>query len=133
MRDCMHGRPFEFTGRIRSFRYAFAGIGLMLRSQHNAWIHAVATAAVLVAGFALGVGAGEWVWLVLAIVIVWVAEALNTAFEFLADATVAEFHPLVKHAKDVAAGAVLISAIGAAAIGAIVFVPRLRAVLLGTG
>jgi diacylglycerol kinase (ATP) len=114
-------RPFGFTGRVRSFRFAFRGIALMLRSQHNAWIHAAATVAVVTAGVGLRVSAADWLWLTVAIVMVWVAEALNTAFEFLADATVAEFHPLVRNAKDVAAGAVLISAIGAATIGVMVF------------
>lgn len=114
-------RPFGFTGRVRSFRFAFRGIALMLRTQHNAWIHAAATVAVVAAGVVLHVSAADWLWITVAVVMVWVAEALNTAFEFLADATVAEFHPLVRNAKDVAAGAVLISAIGAATIGVIVF------------
>ena len=65
-------------------------------------------------------------WIVLAISIVWTAEALNTAFEFLADAASPEFHPLVRDAKDVAAGAVLITALAAAVIGAIVCWPYLR-------
>ena len=59
----------------------------------------------------------------MAIMAVWTAEALNTAFEFLADVASPEFHPLVKHAKDVAAGAVLISAIGAVIIGLFVLGP----------
>lgn len=54
---------------------------------------------------------------------VWTAEALNTAVEFLADAVSPEFHPLVKHSKDVAAGSVLISAIGSAVIGLLVLGP----------
>ncbi len=116
-------KPFQFTGRIRSFKYAFAGIWTMLKSQHNAWIHAVATLAVVAAGFAFSVTPHEWCLLVLAIMAVWAAEALNTAFEFLADAASPDFHPLVKHAKDVAAGAVLIAAIGAVVVGLLVFVP----------
>ena len=63
----------------------------------------------------------EWCWLVLAISTVWTAEALNTAFEFLADAASPNFHPIVRDAKDVAAGAVLIAAIAATVIGVIVF------------
>jgi diacylglycerol kinase (ATP) len=66
---------------------------------------------------------GRWCWIILAISIVWTAEALNTAFEFLADAASPEFHPLVRDAKDVAAGAVLITAGAAAVIGGIVFWP----------
>lgn len=117
-------RPFQFTGRIRSFKYAFAGIWTMLKSQQNAWVHACATVAVIVAGLVFGVSSSEWCWLVLAIMAVWTAEALNTAFEFLADVASPEFHPLVKHSKDVAAGAVLISAIGAVVIGLLVLGPH---------
>src|SRR5512133_60431 len=98
-------RPFEFTGRLRSFRYAFAGVWTMLRSQHNAWMHAAATVAVTAAGLALRLSPGEWCWIVLAVVSVWTAEALNTAFEFLCDVASPEFPPMVKHSKDVAAGA----------------------------
>ena len=75
-------------------------------------------------GFAVGLSTAEWCWIVLAIRSVWTAEALNTAFEFLADVASPEFHPLVKHAKDVAAGAVLIAAVGAGIIALLVFVPH---------
>lgn len=116
-------RPFQFTGRIRSFKFAFIGIWTMLISQHNAWIHACATMLVVILGITFKVPPSEWCWLVLAIMAVWTAEALNTAFEFLADVASPEFHPLVKHSKDVAAGAVLISAIGSVIIGLLVFGP----------
>jgi diacylglycerol kinase (ATP) len=118
-------KPFSISSRLRSFRYAFAGLGMLLKSQHNAWIHVVATVIVIGAGLWFKVAAGEWSWLVLAIMAVWSAEAMNTAFEFLADAASPGFHPLVKHAKDVAAGAVLLAAIGAAVIGLLVFAPYL--------
>ena len=117
-------RPFQFTGRIRSFTFAFVGIWTMLKSQHNAWVHACATVAVVAAGLFFSVSAAEWCGLVLAIMAVWTAEALNTAFEFLADVASPEFHPLVKHSKDVAAGAVLISAIGSVIIGLLVLGPH---------
>ena len=117
-------RPFQFTGRIRSFRHAIAGIVRMIRCQHNAWIHAAATAMVLAAGFLFQVSAADWCWIILAISIVWTAEALNTAFEFLADAAAPESHPLVRDAKDVAAGAVLVTAIAAVVIGVIIFWPH---------
>lgn len=97
----------------------------MLKTQHNAWVHAVATACVMVAGFYFGVSPAEWCWLVLAIMAVWTAEALNTAFEFLADVVAPDFHPLVKHSKDIAAGAVLISAIGSVVIGLLVLGPHI--------
>ena len=116
-------RPFQFTGRIRSFRFAFVGLWVMLKTQHNAWVHALATCGVFVTGLLLGVSASDWCWLVLAVMAVWTAEALNTAFEFLADVASPDFHPMVKNSKDVAAGAVLISAIGAVIIGLLVFGP----------
>lgn len=117
-------RPFEFTGRVRSFKFASIGIWTMLRTQHNAWLHAAATLGVIVCGYVLGVAPTEWCLLILAIMAVWTAEALNTAFEFLADVASPGFHPQVKRAKDVAAGAVLISAVGSVCIGVVVFVPR---------
>jgi diacylglycerol kinase (ATP) len=116
-------RPFQFTGRIRSFYHAFCGILRMVRCQHNAWVHAFATFAVLFAAFFFRISGPDWCWIILAISMVWTAEALNTAFEFLADAASPEFHPLVRNAKDVAAGAVLITAIAAVIIGCIVFRP----------
>jgi diacylglycerol kinase (ATP) len=125
------GRPFQFTGRIRSFHYAIAGILRMIRCQHNAWIHAVATLLVIGAGFFLRISRADWCWVILAICIVWTAEALNTAFEFLADAASPEFHPLVRDAKDVAAGAVLITAIASTIIGLLVFWPYVDRVMGG--
>lgn len=120
---------FEFTGRVRSFKYAVRGIWTMIQSQHNAWIHAAATVAVITAGILWRIEKEEWTWIILAIVSVWTAEALNTAFEFLADATSPTFHPLVGKAKDVAAGAVLITAIGAAILGVLVLGPHLMRTL----
>ena len=117
-------KPFEFSGRVRSFKYAFRGIWLMVRSQHNAWIHCAVTVAVAGAGVFFGLTAGEWCWIVLAMAAVWTAEALNTAFEFLADVASPEFLPLVEKSKDVAAGAVLITAMAAAVVGGIVFIPH---------
>jgi diacylglycerol kinase (ATP) len=122
-------RPFEFTGRIRSFSYAIAGILRMIRCQHNAWIHLVVTAGVTAAGLFFQLSRGEWCWIVLAIAIVWTAEALNTAFEFLADAASPNFSPIVRDAKDVAAGAVLITTIAAIIIGTIIFWPHVATML----
>lgn len=118
--------PFEFTGRIRSLYHATCGILRMIRCQHNAWVHAAATVAVLCAALFFRISSSDWCWIILAIAIVWTAEALNTAFEFLADAASPEFHPLVRDAKDVAAGAVLLTAIAALVIGSIVFWPYIE-------
>ncbi len=116
-----------FTGRLRSFRFAIQGVWTMLRSQHNAWIHATATVIVVALGLFLGLSAAEWCWIVLAIVAVWTAEALNTALEFLTDVASPTFHPVAGKAKDVAAGAVLLAALGAVIIGLLVLGPHVLA------
>jgi diacylglycerol kinase (ATP) len=119
----VRNQKFTAGARLRGFVYAGRGIRTMLVSQHNAWLHAVATLFALLLGFMASLSRLEWVALIVAIVMVWTAEALNTALEFLCDVASPEFHPLVEKAKDVAAGAVLISAIGAAAIGVLVLLP----------
>ena len=101
----------------------------MIRCQHNAWIHTAATVLVAGAGLFFRASPADWCWIILAISIVWTAEALNTAFEFLADAASPEFHPLVRDAKDVAAGAVLITAVAAVIIGTIIFWPYVQKLL----
>ena len=120
---------FSFSGRLRSVRHAASGIRLMLVSQHNAWVHAAATVAVTALGLTLGIDRFEWCWLTIACVAVWTAEGLNTAFELLCDVASPQFHPAVKSAKDVAAGAVLIAAIGAAVIGLLVLAPHCFALI----
>jgi diacylglycerol kinase (ATP) len=121
---------FSLRERIRSFPFAFRGIALMLRLEHNARIHLVASIAVVALGLLLGISLAEWCWLVLAITIVWSCEAINTAIESLADAAVPERNPLIERAKDAAAGAVLIAAIGAATVGLLVLGPPLLRLLL---
>jgi diacylglycerol kinase (ATP) len=117
-------KPFRLSARIASVRHACAGLAAMVRHEHNSWIHLAATIGVLGLGFAVRLTGGEWISILVAIVLVWMAEAFNTAFELLCDVVSPEFHPAVRTAKDVAAGAVLASAIGAAAIGALVFLPH---------
>jgi diacylglycerol kinase (ATP) len=121
--------PFSWAARARSFGHAFRGVVALLASQHNAWIHALATVVVVGLGAALGVGRLEWALLVFAIALVWTAEGLNTALEWLCDVAAQEYHPLVEKAKDVAAAAVLLAAIGAALIGLLVLGPPLLALL----
>lgn len=116
---------FTITARLRSFKYAFRGIGLVVTSQHNAWIHVAATLVVVSVGLWVQLSRLEWCSLVLAIVAVFTAEALNTAIEYVTDLTSPEFHVLAGKAKDAAAGAVLIAAVGAVLVGYLVFGTRL--------
>ena len=115
--------------RLKSFGFAFNGIRELLRSQPNARIHLGFTLVVATAGFYLGLSRSEWSLVVIAMMLVWLAEAMNTALEFLADAAAPEQHPLVAKAKDVAAGSVLIAAVGAVIIGLLVLGPHVLAML----
>jgi len=114
-----------FTRRVQSVAHALRGLRTLLATQANARIHAVATVGVIGAGFGLGVDAGDWCWLAAAIAAVWAAEAFNTALEFLADEVSLEHRERIGQAKDLAAAAVLCTAIGAVVIGVVVFAPYL--------
>jgi diacylglycerol kinase (ATP) len=110
-----------------SFRCAARGAWLTLSGQRNGRVHAVAALAAIALGALLGLTAVEWCLVIGAIAAVTAAEAFNTAVEQLADALCPGPHPGVGRAKDLAAGAVLLTAAGAAAVGAMVFGPRLWA------
>ncbi|MAX80621.1 MAG: diacylglycerol kinase [Crocinitomicaceae bacterium] len=120
----MNQEKFSLRKRIKSFGYAFSGIATLLKEEHNARIHAVATVCVIVAGIYFKVSVTEWIALVFAIGLVFALEAVNTAIEALADFASPEQHPLIKKAKDVAAAAVLIGAFAAAAVGLFIFLPK---------
>ncbi|HIP71881.1 MAG TPA: diacylglycerol kinase family protein, partial [Anaerolineae bacterium] len=115
----------EIYNRARSFKYAFAGWWYVLRTQHNAWIHAVITTAVILLALWLKRPRQEWAILILTFMAVWMAEFMNTAIEALVDMASPEYHPLAKVAKDVAAAAVLLGAIGAVIIGLLLLGPPL--------
>lgn len=118
-------KSFSITDRIKSFGFAIEGIITFFKTQHNAWIHALAAITVVVLGFALKVNNTEWCLLAVSIALVFISEMLNTAIEFLTDIVSPDYNPMAKKVKDVAAGAVLISAIAAVVIGLIVFLPKL--------
>jgi len=120
------GRLRRFLrGRFASFRFALCGIRLLLSSQTNARIHSVATLLVVTLAYRLRVSALQWGLLASSITLVWLAEALNTAIERLTDLVSPEYRPLAGEVKDLAAGAVLLSAVGAVAVACAVFGPLL--------
>ena len=126
-----HPRPPGLRGRLVSAGYALTGIAVLIRTQPNAWIELTATVGVLTSGLWFGLSAVEWCLVALCIALVWAAEAINTAFEFLADAAVPHRHPMIGHAKNVAAAGVLLAVLGALAVGLIVFGSRFRALAAG--
>lgn len=119
-------RVLPRQGSLRwSFTWAFEGIVYVLRTQRNMQIHVAAGAAVLVLALVLDVGRLELVAVIGAVALVLVAEMINTAMEAALDALVTSYHPLIKVAKDVAAGAVLVATVNALAVAYLVFYNRL--------
>lgn len=116
---------FGVMNRVQSFGYALQGLGFMLRTQHNAWLHAAATIGVISLAWFLGVRLEDWRWLVVAVVTVWVAETFNTAVEYVCDVVSPGYSEAVRRAKDIAASAVLIAAMGALLVGLITLWPYL--------
>jgi diacylglycerol kinase len=114
---------------IRSFGYAFVGIGHGLQTQTNLRVQIAAAIGVVIAGLVLQISTLEWAILVVTIMIVLSAELFNTAIEAAVDRVGSEPHPLSKIAKDAAAGAVLIGAIGSVIVGVLIFGPRLLALI----
>lgn len=115
----------NLKNRIKSFGFAFKGISTLIKTQENAIIHVIAMCIVIIAGIFLGLSALEWLSIILTCSMVLAAEAFNTAIEFVVDLVSPDYHPLAGKAKDVAAAAVLITAIGAIVVGFIIFIPKI--------
>ena len=106
---------------FQSFNHAAEGIVHAVRTQRNLWIHFTVAVLVLVAAVGFGASKLELAVLLLAITFVLVAELVNTAVEAAVDVSSTAFDPMAKLAKDMAAGAVLVAALNAVAIGYLVF------------
>jgi undecaprenol kinase len=124
-------RTSAIAREVRAFRFAFEGLAHAWRSQPHLRIHAGIGSLAVVVGAGLGLSPGEWAVLLLTITAVLVLEMLNTVVEAVVDLASPECHPLAKIAKDVAAGAVLVAALGSLLVGAALFVPRLWRLLGG--
>jgi diacylglycerol kinase len=114
-----------FISRIHSFSHAFAGMGYVLKTQKNAYIHSVATIMVILMALWLQIQAVPFAILILTIGTVWTAEFINTSLEAVVDLASPEKHPLAKVGKDVGAAAVLIAALSSIIIGIIIMGPAL--------
>jgi diacylglycerol kinase (ATP) len=117
-------KKFSIVARAKSFTYAFRGISLLVKTQHNSWVQIFFTFLTIFMGFFFNISHTEWIFIILLIGLVLMAEAFNTAFEFDIDLTSPTYHPYARDTKDVAAGAVLITTIMAVIIGLIIFVPK---------
>jgi diacylglycerol kinase (ATP) len=117
---------------VSSFEHAYRGMIYAVRTQRNMRFHVVVAVVVLVASLLLGVSKLELAVLVLTILFVFVTELFNTAMEFVVDLATREYHPLAKLAKDVSAGAVLVSSVGALLVGYLILADDLGPLSLAT-
>lgn len=115
---------------LQAMGHAFDGIVAMLRDERNMRFHVLAAVLAVMVGWWLKISTEDWLWILLVIFLVLAAEFLNTVTEAITDLLVGHHYDInVKKAKDVAAGGVLLAALFAVAVGAIIFVPRLLALI----
>jgi len=119
-------RMWKFIGsRAHAFQHAFRGLWYVLRTQRNAWIHAIVTLLVVLVAIWLDLSLRDWAVLVLTIAMVWTAEFINTSLEAIVDLASPQNHPLAKVGKDVGAAAVLIAALTSIMVGLLILGPPL--------
>jgi len=118
-------KRFSLVSRIKSTSNAARGIVIFMKTTHNAWMQIFFGLLAVYLGFILGISSVEWVLIVFAITFVILAETINTAIEIDINLTSPTYHPYARDTKDVAAGAVLITAIMAGIVGLIIFLPKI--------
>lgn len=112
-------------GRLASFKPALAGLGHVLKTQPNSWVHAFITAGVIALGIWLALDTMQWALIVLAMALVWVTEFMNSALETAIDLVSPDHHRLAKIVKDVSAAAVVLAVLAAVVLGLLVLGPPL--------
>lgn len=117
---------------LHSFVYATRGILYALRTQRNMQVHTLILTVVIVFGFYFNLTLGEWLAIILSSGLVLSAEIFNTAIEDVCNLLNLKLklnYPATTHARNLAAGAVLVSAIAAATVGLIIFIPKFAALI----
>ncbi len=123
----MNSDKFSLKSRFGSFKFAFHGLRLLLKNEHNSRIHLFAAIVIIVLGFLLRINLLEWCLLITVIGFVFLTELLNSSLETLADLIDPEWNENIRKAKDYAAAAVLVSAIISLIAGALIFIPKILA------
>ncbi len=121
----MSNKGFSVKIVLKSFKFAFRGLRVLFREEHNAWVHLAVTLMVILAGVVLHVSLLEWGLLAFAIGAVFAAETFNSALERICDILQPAQDMRIGDIKDLCAAAVLICAITAATIGLLVFLPKI--------
>jgi len=121
----MKPKEFSINGQLKNIGYAFNGLKILFRDEHNARIHLFAAICVVIAGFALKISGEEWMAITFATGFVFALEILNTSIEKIANFISPEKNEKIKAIKDLAAAGVLIGAITALVIGLTIFIPKI--------
>lgn len=121
----MTSTRFSLKSRMGSFKFAFKGLWLLLRNEHNSRIHFIAAVIAIAMGFFLKINLFEWSVLVIVTGIVFISELFNTSLETISDIVDSEWNEKIRNAKDYAAAAVLVAAIISLVAGGIIFIPKL--------
>ena len=121
----MKQQRFSMLKRLESFKYAFNGLRILIKEEHNARIHLFAAICVIIAGVLLKISVYEWIAVIFSIGLVFSTEIINSSIENIADFISPEKHETIKKIKDLSASAVLISAIAALIVGLIIFIPKI--------
>ena len=116
---------FSWKARLKSFTYAWAGLKQLFSTEHNSWLHLGVTLLVAVLGFVFHISNYEWIAVLIVMALVWMAELFNTCLEKTMDFLSGEIHPQIKIIKDMAAAAVLITALMAVVVGCLIFLPKI--------
>jgi len=121
----MKQKKFSFKSRLESFKYAFDGFKTLFLEEHNARIHLFIALIIILTGFYYNLSNIEWLFIILCIGFVFFAELVNSSIENIADFVSIEKHTSIKKVKDLAAAAVLTSAITSVIVGLIIFLPKI--------
>lgn len=121
----MNDNKFSLSKRLKSFVFAFNGLKILFKEEHNSRIHFFAMGVVISASIFFELNTYEWLAIIFSVGLVFVAEIFNTAIENIADFLTTEKNNKIKAIKDLSAAAVLISALTAVAIGLIIFLPKI--------
>lgn len=119
---------YDFKKQMRSFKFAWKGIMTCAGHEQNITFHLIVAILVVVAGFVFDITKAEWVAVVICIGMVITAELFNSSIERLVDMVSPQWQKIAGEVKDIAAGAVLVTAVAAAIVGIIVFLPYLLAI-----
>ena len=126
----MGSTKFSLKSRFGSFKFAFNGLRLLIKDEHNSRIHLLAAIIVVALGLLLKINLTEWSLIAIVIALVFVTELLNSSLEEMADLLEPGYNEKIKKAKDYSAAAVLISALISVIAGGLIFIPKILDLLL---